>query len=114
MTYTPSPIDTSNIDLPEDLTSLVEQLAEHVHDTWAENRIQEGWSHGPTRDDASKEHPCLVPYEELPETEKDYDRQTALEALKAVQALGYTIVPPRTDGCSSKNSSSKNGSSSRS
>jgi len=98
MSYAPSPLDTDKVDLPEALTPLVERLAEHVHDTWAKRRMEEGWTYGSERDDQAKTHPGLVPYEELSETEKDYDRQTALETLKAVCALGYAIVPPEETG----------------
>ena len=94
MTYTPTPLQTQHVDLPGALAPLVEQLAEHVHDTWAKRRMDEGWTYGPERDDAAQTHPGLVPYEDLAEVEKDYDRQTALETLKAVVALGYEIVPP--------------------
>jgi len=93
MSYVPSPIQTDHVELPDALTPLVEDLARHVHDTWAQRRMEEGWVYGPDRDDASQTHPCLVPYEELPESEKDYDRQTALETLRAVKVLGYEIVP---------------------
>jgi hypothetical protein len=70
---------------------LTEQLAKNAHDTWAAQRISEGWRLGPHRDDRKKEHPGLVPYEELSESEKEYDRRVALESLKAVLALGYRI-----------------------
>jgi ryanodine receptor 2 len=101
VTYQPDPINTDDVDLPDGLTPLVERLAEHVHDTWAQRRMDEGWSYGSERDDQAKTHPCLVPYDELPEVEKDYDRETAIETLKAVKALGYTITPPEdADGIS--------------
>jgi len=89
--YHPEPIDTSGVGLPEELQPLVEQLAEHVHDKWAEERVAQGWKYGPKRDDAKKEHPSLRPYAELPEEEKIFDRTTALESLKAVIALGWKI-----------------------
>ncbi len=91
MSYQPRPIDTSKIPLPEDLLDLTEQLAEHIHDVWAQKRISEGWVYGSSRDDQKKEHPCLVPYSKLPESEKDYDRATAVESIKAIIALGYSI-----------------------
>ena len=56
--------------------------------------MSQGWRRGPERNDSRKEHPCLIPYEELPESEKTYDRNTALETLKAIQALGYRITKP--------------------
>jgi len=93
-TYTPTPLDTSAIALPQSLQTLLEKLAENTHDVWAVQRIQQGWTHGPSRDDAAKRHPCLVPYAELPESEKEYDRMTAGETLKAILKLGYTIQEP--------------------
>lgn len=89
--YNPKPIDTGMIELPEELLELTEKIAENVHDIWAKGRIAEGWSYGPQRDDKKKETPCLVPYGELPEGEKEYDRNTALETLKLIMALGYRI-----------------------
>jgi len=91
MTYQPQPIDTGHVKLPEGIESLKERLAEHNHDVWAQQRISEGWTYGPRRDDERKQHPCLVPYAELPESEKQYDRNTALAMLLAITALGYRI-----------------------
>ena len=91
MTYRPNPIDTSGVQLPPDLLALTERLSEHTHDIWAGGRIAEGWTHGPTRDDHARKHPDLVPYADLPESEKQYDRNTAMETLKAIVALGYRI-----------------------
>lgn len=98
MPYTPEPIPTDTVELPEELAGLTERLAEHIHDVWAQRRIDEGWTYGAQRDDEAKTHPGLVPYAELSESEKEYDRETALEALRAILALGYCIVPPGEDG----------------
>lgn len=89
--YQPRPIDTTTIELPPDLLALVERLAEHNHDVWAESRIRDGWTHGEARDDVRKTHPDLVPYCELSESEKDYDRATSIGVLKAVMSLGYIV-----------------------
>ena len=89
--YVPKPLDTDGIELPDDLLELTEKIAENVHDVWAERRVAEGWTYGEKRDDAKKQTPCLVPYEALPDTEKEYDRKTALNTLKLVIALGYRI-----------------------
>ena len=89
--YTPKPIDTSGVTLPENLIALTEQIAEQVHDVWAQGRIADGWTYGEKRDDELKQTPCLVPYSELSETEKEYDRKTALETLKLIVKLGYKI-----------------------
>lgn len=89
--YEPKPIDTKDIKLPEELTELMELIAENVHDTWAVGRIAQGWTYGDARDDDKKKTPCLIPYSELPESEKEYDRKTATETLKAIMAMGYKI-----------------------
>lgn len=91
MSYNPAPLQTSAIELPAELRALTERLAENTHDIWARQRIAAGWSYGPQRDDARKLHPCLVPYAELPESEREHDRLTAIGALKAILALGYRI-----------------------
>ena len=95
MTYQPKPLDTSAVELSASLAALLERLAENTHEVWAATRIAQGWRHGPARDDAAKRHPCLVPYADLPESEKAYDRATAAETLKAIVKLGYRIEEPR-------------------
>ena len=89
--YVPQPMDTSDIQLSDELNVLVEQMAKNVHEVWAQSRIEQGWTYGEERNDALKHHPCLVPYEELPEVEKAYDRDTALETLKLICKLGFKI-----------------------
>ena len=89
--YKPEPCDVSGVELSEELLRLTERIAENVHEVWSAGRIAEGWSYGETRDDAKKQTPCLVPYAELPESEKEFDRSTAMNTLKLVVALGYRI-----------------------
>lgn len=89
--YDPKPIDTSNIELPDEIDALIDKLAENTHDVWAKNRIEDGWKYGSKRDDDKKHHPCLVPYDELPDSEKAYDIATASEVIKCIYALGYKI-----------------------
>ena len=90
-TYTPRPIDTTGVELPEELKMLVEQMSKNVHEVWAETRIQQGWTYGEQRNDELKTHPCLVPYEELPDSEKEYDRNTSIGTLKLIMKLGFGI-----------------------
>ena len=90
--YTPNPINTSDVLLPNNLNELAEQIAKNVHEVWAETRIAQGWTYGKERDDQRKKHPCLVPYEELPESEKIYDRNTSQQTLKLIMLLGFKIV----------------------
>lgn len=92
MKYKPNPIITDGIELSEEIMKLSERIAENVHDVWAASRMAEGWSWGEERNDALKQHPCLVPYNELPESEKEYDRKTSIETLKLIQKLGFIIL----------------------
>lgn len=90
--YTPQPIDTKDVVLPEELNNLAEMIARNVHEVWAAGRIKDGWTYGDVRNDAKLHHPCLVPYEELTEVEKEYDRNTSQETLKLIMKLGFKIV----------------------
>lgn len=89
--YVPQPMDTSDIQLPKELDVLIEQMAKNVHEVWAQSRMEQGWTYGEKRDDTLKTHPCLVAYEDLPEIEKAYDRDTALGTLKLISKLGFKI-----------------------
>lgn len=90
--YTPHPLDTKDVILSDEILELTEKIAENVHEVWAARRIAEGWKYGKTRDDAKKTTPCLVPYSDLPELEKEYDRNTAMETLKVILKLGHQII----------------------
>jgi hypothetical protein len=92
--YTPRPIDTSSVALPPELAELADMLAENVHDNWAKRRLAEGWAYGSVVDPAARTHPDLVQYDELPGNEREFDRTTTLETLKAILALGYRIQEP--------------------
>lgn len=89
--YKPQPINTSDVKLSEELILLTEKIAENAHDSWALKRISEGWTYGEKRDDDKKTTPCLLPYNELPESEKEYDRVTAMESIKLIVKLGFKI-----------------------
>jgi len=90
--YIPTPLDTTEVKLPDELLELAEVMSRNVHEVWAKNRIDQGWTFGPARNDQLKQHPCLVPYDKLPESEKIYDRSTALETLKTLSALGWKLI----------------------
>lgn len=90
--YTPHPIDTKDVALPEELNALAEDIAKNVHEVWALGRMKDGWTYGKERNDAEKKHPCLVPYEELSEEEKAYDRNTSVETIKLIMKLGFKIT----------------------
>ena len=90
--YIPRPIDTKGVVLPKELNALAEEIAKNVHEVGSEGRMKDGWTYGEERDDARKHHPCLVRYENLTETEKEYDRNTSQETLKLIMKLGFKIV----------------------
>ena len=89
--YTPKPVNLDDVELPQGLEQLTEYIAENVHEVWAAGRIKDGWRYGEERNDKLKTHPRLVPYSELPEEEKVYDRETAMNTVKIIIKSGYTI-----------------------
>lgn len=89
--YIPQPIDTTDVKLPPELEQLVEKMSKNVHEVWAETRVRQGWTYGEQRNDEKKTHPCLVPYEDLPDSEKEYDRNTSISTLKLIMKLGFKI-----------------------
>ncbi|MBQ5517347.1 MAG: Ryanodine receptor Ryr [Bacteroidales bacterium] len=90
-TYKPAPLDLSDIRLPESLSELTEVIAANTHEVWSQRRMAEGWTYGPVRDEKALRHPCLLPYAELSENERDYDRATAMNAIKMMVKLGFKI-----------------------
>lgn len=90
--YIPNLEDTKNIQIPEELKPLVEEMSKNVHEVWSAGRMKDGWTYGEERNDAEKKHPCLVPYEQLSEEEKEYDRNTSVETIKLILKLGFKIT----------------------
>lgn len=91
-TYKPQPIDLSDVVLPEEFNELREAIAENAHEVWAAARQAEGWTYGPRRDDKLKQHPDMLPYAQLPDSEKEYDRLMAMDTLRLMYKLGYDLV----------------------
>lgn len=90
--YMPHPIDTKEVVLSKELEALAEDIAKNVHEVWSAGRMKDGWTYGEERNDAKRQHPCLVPYEELTEEEKEYDRNTSVETIKLILKLGFKIT----------------------
>jgi hypothetical protein len=95
MKYNPVVEDLSAMILPPEIMELTERLAERAHDVWAAGRIRDGWRYGKERNDELKHNPCMVPYSKLPESEKEYDRQMAMQTIKLMKKLGYDLVKHR-------------------
>ena len=90
--YVPHLIDLTDVELGEDLIELREAIAEHAHNVWAAERQSQGWTYGPQRDDEKKQTPCMVPYSKLPESEKTFDRDMAMNTIKLLKKLGWDLV----------------------
>ena len=90
--YIPHPIDTKDVVLPEELIPLAEKIKKNVHEVWSKGRMDNGWKYGVERDGGGMLNHCIVPYEELSETEKEFDRNTSQETLKLIMKLGFKIV----------------------
>lgn len=75
----------------EDFLQLIDILARQVHEQWMHGRLEEVWTWGPVRNDQLHQHPNLVPYDDLAENDKDYDRNTALATIRTLHTLGYRI-----------------------
>ncbi|KQS70834.1 uncharacterized protein Dere_GG23389, isoform B [Drosophila erecta] len=90
--FVPKPVDTTGVTLPSSVDQIKEKLAENIHEMWALNKIEAGWSWGEHRDDYHRIHPCLTHFEKLPAAEKRYDNQLAVQTLKTIISLGYYIT----------------------
>lgn len=94
MAYQPNPTRFDGEPVPAWLPEVIDWLGQEVHACWAESRLREGWEYGPVFDGENKKHPCLIPYEQLPESEKDYDRNTARRTVQLLLHAGFQILPP--------------------
>nr|XP_040017272.1 ryanodine receptor 3 isoform X12 [Gasterosteus aculeatus aculeatus] len=90
--FVPTPVDTSQIVLPPHLDNVRDKLAENIHELWGMNKIELGWTFGKVRDDNKRQHPCLVDFGKLPETERNYNVQMSSETLKTLLALGCHVA----------------------
>lgn len=91
MEYEPHPIDLSNIKIDDSLIKDLEKIAKNIHETWAMQRKLRGWEYGEIYDEAERKHPCMREYEDLPELEKDMDRETVTQTVKMLLWMGYHI-----------------------
>ncbi|MDO5131621.1 MAG: RyR domain-containing protein [Eubacteriales bacterium] len=89
---TPTPVDTSDVILPEELFTLAEKIASNIHDARIPGEIPRDRIDGTEKDQGKKLNPALVPYSQLPESEKEYDRKTAMETIRLIVKMGYTIT----------------------
>jgi hypothetical protein len=74
-----------------DGTDEVELLSRQEHDRWSRDRWAHGWTYGPVRDDDARLHPMLVPWSQLPEPERDKDRQAVRLIPDLLAGAGFHI-----------------------
>jgi hypothetical protein len=88
--------------LSEEIKEAVNDIAKEIHNTWMQGRINEGWIFGNDRNDQEKTHPGIVPYENLSESEQNYDKNTAIATIIGLLKRGY-IIEKRSKTNSSQN-----------
>ncbi|MBE1878219.1 RyR domain-containing protein [Myceligenerans pegani] len=72
---------------------MLDRLAKAEHDLWEAVRIDLGWRYGPVRDDAKRLHPMIgVPWEDLPELEKEKDRDVIRNLPEILAEFGLELV----------------------
>ncbi|KAL4238125.1 Ryanodine receptor 2 [Mactra antiquata] len=89
--FVPLPVDTGSVQLPVYIESVRDKLAENLHEVWAMNKIEQGWSWGESRDDMHRKNPSLTSFEKLPISEKKYVITVSFETLRTLLALGYHV-----------------------
>ena len=64
------------------------------HDAWLTDKIEAGWKYGPVKDPVKKEHPCMVPYDELPEDQRIKDHLFKGVVHAFVGCIGHLNIIP--------------------
>ncbi|CAB1450415.1 unnamed protein product [Pleuronectes platessa] len=93
--FDPKPVETTNTIIPERLDTFVNKYAEHTHDKWAFEKIQNNWTYGELLDDNAKTHPMLRPYKTFSEKDKEIYRWPIKESVKAMLAWEWTLEKAR-------------------
>jgi hypothetical protein len=70
------------IQLPSFVENIRDKLAENIHEMWAMGKIEAGWTFGERREDTMGLHPCLTQFQNLPQAEKRYNVQLAVQTLR--------------------------------
>ena len=89
--YIARPVDLTDVELPEEVLALTEYIAENAHEEWSRQRFAEGWVYGAKSDKDNLVSPDLIPYCELLDKEKQYDRKMAMDTLRLLYKMGYVI-----------------------
>ncbi|KAA3679890.1 ryanodine receptor 2 [Paragonimus westermani] len=89
--FIPKPVDTTQIRLPNTLHTLVDRFAQHCHDSWALELIEQGYTYGPVVDEGKRTHPNLCSFNNLPQHEQVRYIHPVTDTLKAMLAFGWSI-----------------------
>ncbi|XP_019717005.1 ryanodine receptor 1b isoform X5 [Hippocampus comes] len=93
--FDPKPVETTNTIIPERLDIFINKYAEHTHDKWAFEKIQNNWTYGEVLDENAKTHPMLRPYKTFSEKDKEIYRWPIKESIKAMLAWEWTLEKAR-------------------
>lgn len=66
---------------------------EQSHESWLEHKRSDGWVYGPVKDVERKQHPCMVPYAELPPEQQAKDHNFVATVRAVLGELGHPVVP---------------------
>ncbi|TGZ67043.1 hypothetical protein CRM22_004998 [Opisthorchis felineus] len=89
--FIPQPIETSQVHLPNAMKGLIDRFAQHCHDSWALELIEQGYTFGPVVDEIKRTHPNLCSFANLQEHEQARYIQPVTDTLKAMFALGWSV-----------------------
>lgn len=69
------------------------------HDNWMREKLADGWTYGPVKNPEAKQHPCIVPYSELPEAQrlKDSLFVAVVHALKPSKPAATVFHQPHSE-----------------
>jgi hypothetical protein len=77
---------------------LLEKLAEAAHGVFCDDLRAKGYEYGPQTRADSKKHSSLKPYAELPENEKEQNRNNVRDIPQKLASIGFEMIPARGDG----------------
>ena len=73
-------------------TEQIERYAIEEHDDWMRGKLRYGWVYNPVRNNALKKHDCLLPWKELPNDQREKDRNAARNVLALAKIAGMKVI----------------------
>lgn len=76
----------------------LERLSIMEHERWMNSKLKAGWKYAPETNKSMKQHSALIPWEDLPEAEKDKDRDLVRAIPRLLTEIGYTVADLNDEG----------------